>query len=291
MPESPRKILFLLGDPEKARNDNHQRLPAAFRDAGWSVTCVDHQQVNIAGNRVRIGSHDPKPYSLIWPLGFGKQASFFDRMQMLKNLPDQQFVVSADALTYLHGKHRWLDHMPETYTSADSTELLDVIQTGGDWVLKPTAGSYGRDVVRISDPDHGRRALADLQSRYPDRHLILQRFLPEILAGEKRTLVAGGRIICSYLRKPRNDFRANLNNEAEALATQLDAGEGQLVTAIAVELARLGAGYAAIDTVYPYLMEVNVANPGGLETLEKLGSRDLASTVVKAVCDWKGLAV
>ena len=34
-----RSILFLLGDSEKAHNDNHLRLPAAFSEAGWDVVC------------------------------------------------------------------------------------------------------------------------------------------------------------------------------------------------------------------------------------------------------------
>jgi glutathione synthase len=245
--------------------------------------------VHIAANRVKIGIHDPEDFALIWLLGFGRQVSYFDRMQILRSLPQQAFVVGIDALTYLHGKHRWLEFMPETHTSSDSAYLQRQFQSGGEWVLKPTAGSYGRDVVRFADPQSGRRALSAMQAQYPDAYLILQRYLPAILDGETRTLVAGGEIIGSYRRKPVGDFRANLAQQGEALPTCLSSDETDLVATLAADLARLGAGFAAIDTVYPYLMEVNVANPGGLETLAGLGAPQLAAQVVSAVTRWKGL--
>ena len=39
MPE----ILFLLGEAALARNDNHERLPAGFEQAGWQVSYPQYQ--------------------------------------------------------------------------------------------------------------------------------------------------------------------------------------------------------------------------------------------------------
>ena len=47
----------------------------------------------------------------------------------------------------------------------------------------------------------------------------------------------------------------------------------------------LAAGFAAIDTVYPHLIEVNVANPGGLATLSALFDRDCAAATAEALID------
>lgn len=284
-----KQILFLHGDPEKARNDNHLRLPAAFEAAGWKVVCCDHDSLAIECNELRMAGFDPADFQLLWPLGFGKQVSFFDRMQMLATLPATNFVVSVDALVYLHGKHRWRQYMPETHTSSNPGYLEAQLKRGGAWILKPTAGSYGRDVVKIDSPSQGRQVLQTLTARYPDSYLMLQRYIDQVASGEKRSLVAGGAIIGSYLRIPNQDFRANVAADARVAATELTDAEHQLVATIAAELADLGAGFAAIDTVYPYLMEVNVANPGGLETLASLGAPAAARDSVAAVCRWKGL--
>ncbi len=254
-------------------------------------------------------------FDLIWPLGFGRQVSFFDRMQILQPLPAARFVVSVDALTYLHGKHRWQALMPETHASGDPETLLQTLAGGGQWVLKPTAGSYGRDVVLIEDTPSGRETLKRVAASDPGSYLILQRYVPEIRRGEKRTLVAGGELIGSYLRRPdlrRPDLRgpdsprqrpqrdagnghgrllkANLAAEASAEPTTLSAGEKALAQRLAAELATLGAGFAAVDTVGGYLMEVNVANPGGLGTLAGLGDAGASTRAVKALLRWKGLS-
>jgi len=283
-----RSILFLLGDSEKAHNDNHLRLPAAFREAGWDVVCKSHEAVAIASNDVVVNDHQPLDFDLIWPLGFGRQVSFFDRMQILRALPEDRFVVSVDALTYLHGKHRWLKHMPETYTSCDPEDLARQIRRGGSWILKPTAGSYGRDVGLVEETEAGLRQLANLSAQYPGAYLMLQRFLPEIAAGETRTLVAGGCLIGSYLRVPRGDFRANVALSADTTPARLEGHVCSMVMEIATELKALGAGFAAIDTVGSKLIEVNVANPGGLETLANLGQPELAAAVVSSIIDWRG---
>ena len=80
---------------------------------------------------------------------------------------------------------------------------------------------------------------------------------------------------------------SNVSAGAAVRESSLTAAEETLVAAIARDLAAAGAGFAAIDTVYPYLMEVNVANPGGLATLAELGSPGISRETVLAIIRWK----
>jgi glutathione synthase/RimK-type ligase-like ATP-grasp enzyme len=57
----------------------------------------------------------------------------------------------------------------------------------------------------------------------------------------------------------------------------------RLINDIVEDLKRRRIGYAAIDTVGDYLMEVNIANPGGLGTLATVYGRDFGADVVSAV--------
>ncbi len=285
-----RRVLFLLGDAGKARNDNHRRLPAAFADLGWTVTTADHDALRVRDNALTVDRVGMLDFDLVWPLGFGRQATFFDRMQLLRQAPQARFVTTVDALVYLHGKHRWLEHQPPTHTSNDPAELRRLIEQGGEWVLKPTAGSYGRDVCLVRDAGEGRRALERLARLYPDGYLILQRYVPEARSGEKRSIVAGGEIVASYLRAPADGLLANVTAGARVSRTTLSGTERSLVETVAAGLAETGAGFAAVDTVYPYLMEVNVANPGGLETLASLGDATAAARSVTAICRWRAVA-
>jgi hypothetical protein len=282
-------IAFLLGDTALARHDNHRRLPAAFRAAGWEVTLLSHEAVRLGPCGVDIGAQDPGRFELIWLLGMGRAHTFFDRMQLLRLLPQDRFVVGVDALVYRHAKYAWWRHMPETYASTDPEYLKSKLAGGGDWVVKPPAGSYGRDVIRVVDDAAGAEAIDRLTGNGLGQYCLLQRYVPQVEHGEKRTLIAGGRIVGSYLRLPGPDLRANLAAGGTPHPTTLTAPERDLVETVAGELAAGGAGFAAVDTVFPHLIEVNLANPGGLATLELLYREDFAGKVVRAVCAWRGI--
>jgi glutathione synthase len=285
MPE----IAFLLGDVALARHDNHRRLPAAFRGAGWKVTVLSQEAVHLGPDGVRLGSEDPARFDLIWLLGMGRAHTFFDRMQLLRLLRQERFVTGVDALVYRHAKYAWWRHMPETYASNDASYLVARLAGGGEWIAKPAAGSYGRDVVRISAGADGAAAIDRLTGHGGGQYCLMQRFVPEIERGEKRTLVAGGRIVGSYLRVPGPDLLANLAAGGHPHPTSLTEAEQTLVEALADELTANGVGFAAVDTVFPHLMEVNLVNPGGLATLESLYGVDYAAVVVEALRGWRGV--
>lgn len=282
------RILFLLGEVAHARNDNHLRLPAGFRRIGWEVSEQPHDSARIQAGSLRFGSADPGEFDLIWPVGFGPEGSFFDRMQLLDLLDARALVNGPRALTFLHGKYRWLDLMPETHADNDVERLRQIIVQGGDWVIKPAAGSYGRDVVLVRAGVEPRAALKRLISptpaaNQPPNYCIVQRFVPAIAAGETRTLVAGGEIIGSYLRIPRDGLRANLEAKAKIAKTTLTTAQARLTRQVARELGHLGARFAAIDLVGDYLLEVNVANPGGLASLETLYGADFSVEVARRI--------
>jgi len=282
MPE----ILFLLGDVALAHNDNHERLPRAFEAEGFRVTELDHDSIRLTKEGIRLGPYPQERFDLIWLIGFGRKPTFFDRMQLLCQLEQTRFVTEIDVFLTLHGKYRWLEHMPETHASNDVNALVEVLEQGGNWVAKPTAGSFGRDVHFLAPGIDHRPILTRLTGGELREYCLLQRYVAEIERGETRTLVAGGRIIGSYLRKPRDGI-ANIALGAKARTTTLDPGEEALVSGIAEELLAQGVGFAAVDIAYPYLMEVNVANPGGLATLETLTGGDLSPAVAQAVIAWR----
>ncbi len=272
-------ILFLLGDPARARNDNHERLPRAFRQIGWEVLTQPHHALQLTAGRPTVAGLDLEGLQLIWPLGFGAQGTFLDRMQLLDLVDPEKLVNAPRALTFLHGKYRWLQHMPETHAGSNVDMLADVITAGGgDWVVKPAAGSYGEGVCLVRAGDDPRPPLRRVihpephggAARAPGRYCLVQRFLPEVAHGETRAVLAGGELIGQYLRIPTDGLHANLHRRGSAARTNLTPKQTSLVRALTRDLARLQVGFAAVDLVGDRLLEVNVANPGGLGTLQAL---------------------
>jgi glutathione synthase len=52
---------------------------------------------------------------------------------------------------------------------------------------------------------------------------------------------------------------------------------------LAEQILSKGAWFAGVDLVYPWLIEVNVINPGGITTIDELTGCDLSAKVVEAV--------
>ena len=120
-------ILFLTHTGETttaSNNDNHLRLPRAFRAAGWSVSHAPAEHLHLIGDELQCNAGPLADYDRIWQLGFGSRENFLDRMQLLSTIDAERFVTAPQALMLLHGKYRWHEHMPETHISNDPARLL-----------------------------------------------------------------------------------------------------------------------------------------------------------------------
>ncbi len=292
------RILFLASHSAPARNDNHLRLPRAFAALGWQTVAADHDDLRWDHGRMLVGTGDIGGYDLIWLLGFGRRESYYDRMQLLRRLDQRRFVNAVDAYTYLHGKLPMApvlaEHLPESYAAATAEFLFERLDNRTPWILKPSGASFGRDVSLLRNDAEGRQAIQRLIER--DGFAVLQRYVPAVEQGEVRCILAGGEVVACYKRLPSpTDMRTNLATGGKPVRHALSGAERLLAEKIARWLVGTGVGFAAADIAFPYLIEINIANPGGLATLETLTGADPAPRVAKAIArrvgDGKAAAV
>jgi glutathione synthase len=283
-------ICFLVATTGTPHNDNAVRLPAAFAARGWTVRTADHDAVRLDCDRLVLeDGTELRAFDRLWILGLGRRSSFLDRMQMLAFLPAEQFVTTPQALLELHGKYALplgplAQHHPESYASNDPRRLAALVARGGEWIAKPPGASFGRGVYRLHADDPNLRVVLDaLTGHDGSQYALLQRYVPEIERGETRVLVAGGEPIAAYLRQPVADHRANLAADAHAEPIELKGDTRELAQRCAAWLATRGVGFAAVDIAFPWIVEFNVANPGGLGTLARLTGVDYAPAVAAAV--------
>lgn len=283
-------ILFLItADPnldasdvaQPASNDNAQVLPRLFRAGGWRVRKAQHRAIHRAPAGLACNDEALAKFDLIWPVGFGPHQGFLDWVHLLDDLPPRKLINPPSALVMKHGKAAWIEHSADTYMAAEPERLIATMQENpGEWVLKPMAGSFGEGVIRLASSEHER--LRQAMSQQPGAYFVLQRFLPEIAHGETRTIIVGGQIIGSYLRVPTNNFHANLAKKALTQRTELSAAQLSLVKTLNADMLDQHIGFAAIDLVGETLMEVNIANPGGIGTLQRLYERDFGIDIINA---------
>lgn len=229
-------------------------------------------------------------FDAIWILSLGWRQSFLDKIQLLQSLAARVRIInSPDALMHLKSKYFLaslpeLIQYPETHASSDADYLFDRVQQGGEWIVKPPAGSLGREVFRINrDDPNAHVILQTLCGPENDEYALLQQYVPEISQGEKRVLIAGGEPIGQYRRLPGKDHRTNLMQGGDAEACDLSGEETAYCQRVGEFLMSKGAEFVGMDLVYPWVIELNVVCPGGLATIESLTGEILAPEIVNRI--------
>jgi glutathione synthase len=232
---------------------------------------------------------DISQFDALWVLAFGQRASFLDKMELLWHVSHHLPIInSVDSLLFLNSKYSvqvfpHLFQTPETYVSNDFDFLWAIFEKSqSTWIVKPPAESMGRDVFILKPGDTNARALLQSMTGYTgQKYCILQKYLPEIQQGEKRVLLAAGEVVGQYKRlASADDHRTNLHQGAKVELCDLTPAETDLCQKIGQYFGELGCYFMGLDLVYPYILEFNVLNPGGLSTIKHLSQQDLAPQVV-----------
>ncbi len=179
---------------------------------------------------------------------------------------------------------RFPDLIPETLVSADRTLLLRFADEHGAVVLKPVDGHAGRGVHTLVAGDRNARAIVDTLTVRGSTHVVAQRFLDGVYAGDKRILLLDGRPLGAINRVPSGgDFRANLGLGGHVEAVPLDDRDHRIVEVLAPSLREDGLWFVGIDVIDGYLSEVNVTSPTGIRQLSSLTGRRVEDDVVVAL--------
>lgn len=168
--------------------------------------------------------------------------------------------------------------------TADPRVVTDFVREHEDVVVKPLNEFSGHGIVRYStrDSDLDAESIGSLAA-HERRHVLVQRFLPEVEQGDKRVLVVDGEPIGWVNRLPRpGSFRANIHQGARVEATELTPRERELIEAFRPVLAARGLGLAGFDFIGGYVTEINVTSPSALRQINQV----MGLRLEERVMDW-----
>jgi glutathione synthase len=305
MASGNRKIALLIAETDTIIDGNYLRFGNELGARGIDVTyclidtlSLQHSRVCAKGFQTNrpIGDGDTFPstedyyledFPCVWILALGFRTSFLDKMQLLYSINDKvKLVNSLDTIMHLKSKYFLaskpeLFKYPETFASSNPERLFEIISTGGKWIAKPPAGSFGREVFFLTNKDPNARViLQTLCGPEMDQYTLLQQYVSEIESGEKRVLLAGGNPVAQYRRVANQDHRTNIMQGAHSEACELTREESAYCQQIGSYFKEFGAEFVGLDLAYPWIIECNVINPGGLLTIEELTGEDLTSTIL-----------
>ncbi|MBN2800916.1 MAG: hypothetical protein JXX28_17395 [Deltaproteobacteria bacterium] len=167
-----------------------------------------------------------------------------------------------------------------TRSRAAAHVFVEELRSGA--VVKPARGSGGRGVARVRPrSDYGLdRAFDDARLR-GDGFVVLQEYVEEADAGEKRLMWLDGKLIGGYLRtRAPGDFRHNLTRGGNAEALTITDADRALLAPLSPHLIGAGIRLAGLDVIGSKITEVNVLNPGGTFHADRLGGPSLANQIL-----------
>lgn len=180
---------------------------------------------------------------------------------------------------------RFAELMPPTLISRDLRRIEAFRARHGEVVVKPLYGNGGEGVFRLrADDTNFNPLLEHMFDRYREA-LMIQPFLPEVLAeGDRRLILVDGVLAGGIVRMPSaGEARSNLHVGGRAEALAPEPRDRAIVEAVGPLLRERGLVFAGLDVIAGQLTEINVTSPTGLRELERLGGVNAAARVWDAV--------
>ena len=141
-------------------------------------------------------------------------------------------------------------------------------------MLKPIGFAGGSGVMVFEHDDKNLGAAIDVLTHNGRRPCVVQRFLPDVSAGDKRVLILGGEPIGALNRTlAPGDHRANMHVGGGIGQGVLDEQDRKISARLKPELLRLGLHFVGIDVIGGLLTEVNVTSPTGVQEIDRLDGR------------------
>ena len=181
---------------------------------------------------------------------------------------------------------------PRTLITRDRGEIKDFIaEQGGSCILKPLAGSGGRNVFLVR-PQDGINLNQMIDAVATEGYIIAEEYLPEASKGDTRMFLMNGLPLrCkgryAAIRRVRpvgdSDIRSNLTAGAVAKKAIVTEQMLELAEMIRPKLIQDGMFFVGMDIVGDKLIEINVFSPGGLDSTEKLEGVSFCREVIHAL--------
>lgn len=209
---------------------------------------------------------------------------------LLDLVPPTTLVVNAARGLKLFNEKMWVvaqwPHLqPTTLVSNRVADIKAFVrERPGRSVLKPWDGNGGRGVVVTDRDDRNLGSLAELLTAEGRAYAIAQAYVPEVERGDKRIILFDGEPVGAMLRIPQAaDFRANMHAGGTVVASPLGPDDLRICAEIGPALRENGMTFTGIDVIGPYLTEINVTSPTGLQEINRLYGLRLEADLVDRV--------
>ncbi|HEY2255003.1 MAG TPA: glutathione synthase [Variovorax sp.] len=154
-----------------------------------------------------------------------------------------------------------------------------------DIILKPLDGMGGMGIFRVKADALNLGSIVETLNKNGAETIMVQRFVPEIAAGDKRVLVIGGQAVpFSLARIPQGtEVRGNLAAGGKGVAQPLTEQDRRIAEAIGPVLNARGLLLIGLDVIGGSLTEINVTSPTCFQEITDQTGFDVPAMFIDAL--------
>jgi glutathione synthase len=200
-------------------------------------------------------------------------ARVFNRPAALREHPEKLAILEFPLLT------------APTLVSRDLDSLRAFHAEQGDVIFKPLDGMGGMGIFRVKADELNLGSVIEQLTHNGRQSIMAQRFLPEIVDGDKRVLLIGGEPVPFALaRIPQgSEVRGNLAAGGKGVALPLTEAERAAAEALGPLLAARGLLLVGLDLIGGRITEINVTSPTCFQEIAAQTGFDVAARFVSAL--------
>ena len=154
-----------------------------------------------------------------------------------------------------------------------------------DIILKPLDGMGGMCIFRVGPDGLNLGSIIETLNKHGAETVMVQRYLSEIVKGDKRVLLINGVPVPHALaRIPQgSEIRGNMAVGGKGVAQPLSARDREIAEAIGPVLAARGLLLVGLDIIGDCVTEINVTSPTGFQEITQQTGFDVARMFVDAL--------
>lgn len=174
---------------------------------------------------------------------------------------------------------------PPTLVSSSMSRLRDFYKTHTDIIVKPLDGMGGAGIFRLQENDPNVGAVLETLTDYGKRTIMAQRYVPEIINGDKRILLIAGKAVpyCLARIPLAGETRGNLAAGGRGVAQKLSERDQHIAETLGPILAARGLLLVGLDVIGDYVTEINVTSPTCFVEITEQTNFDVADHFVRAL--------
>jgi glutathione synthase len=176
-------------------------------------------------------------------------------------------------------------YIAPTLVTRNANKLREFHTEHKDVILKPLDGMGGMGIFRIKADGMNLGSIIETLTDNGRHTIMAQRYIPEIVDGDKRVLLIGGKVVpfCLARIPQAGEVRGNLAAGGTGVARPISDRDREIGETLSPILSSRGLLLVGLDVIGSYMTEINVTSPTCFQEITQQTGFNVAAMFIDAL--------